>query len=164
MINSLKELRVKLSSDDLIKYYFESLNKTPEQILSLLKSKGIDATIECANECYEFCKKVIAIEEKELNIVSGGTAHPSFPENVSIEVERCIAILDGKITGDVQFVRGKTQSLSTLLKRTLNEPYNPDSLFAALQTVLLTINVDSYFSPELGAVYNIANNLRTSLY
>ena len=67
MINSLKELRVKLSSDDLIKYYFESLNKTPEQILSLLKSNGIDATIECANECHEFCKKVIAIEEKELD-------------------------------------------------------------------------------------------------
>ena len=50
----------------MIKYYFESLNKTPEQILSLLKSNSIDATIECANECYEFCKKVIAIEEKEL--------------------------------------------------------------------------------------------------
>lgn len=96
MINSLKELREKISLDDLDKYYEESLDKNAEEIKDLLKGYNVDISLECANECYEFCKRYIELKEEDLINVAGGATDSVLPEHIRGLVMAAHAVL-GKI-------------------------------------------------------------------
>ena len=149
MINSLKELRETLSLEDLDKYYAESLNKNAEEIKDLLKEYNVDVSLECANECYEFCKRYVELKEEDLLNVAGGIMDPALPEHIRGLVMGAHAVL-GKIQ---QFespnVKIDVQICREILKRNIKKQTIDKEFRLDIQSAKTLLSRNRYSSAEI---------------
>ena len=137
MIKTLEELRNSVSLENLYKYYDESLGKSAKEIKALLNGYGVGVSDECAEECYNFCKDVVAIKDEELIEVAGGTGDASVPGNVRQYLNKAIKILDDERRYNTELEKLASRGASEDLKNLLNQPFERESFKKSLVDIVI---------------------------
>ena len=152
MINSLKELRENVPLEDLDKYYKESSGKNAEEIRELLKGYNVEVSLECANECYEFCKRVVELDE-ELASASGGIGNSGIPEHIAELIRGAIFFLEKVEKSESSDVRSVVRLPLTVLKFNLTKQSIDEGFKSDMKTVHLVLGDHRYSCPEINKAF-----------